>query len=180
MAAIIKNENQKTDIQQLTNPFRIPKASDILPYHRKMNMEAAERRKEENKLPIHRKFPQSYRGDYRAKIIEEALKPESDTEITKNKLNENEKTTQAVLCEAASKVNREKESIRDFISKKREIFMLQYATQVKQQEMKRLKELSAKEEIQLEIAEKKLELDAALFDEFIKESDKNAISEVAK
>ncbi|KAL7059643.1 hypothetical protein AAHC03_013619 [Spirometra sp. Aus1] len=92
---------------------------------------------------------------------------------------ENEKRTQALLCEA-HKVHPEKGPIRDFISKKREMFMLQYATQVKQQEMKRLKELAAKEETQLELAEKKLELDAALFDEFIKESDKNSIAAVAR
>jgi hypothetical protein len=99
----------------------------------------------------------------------------------------------------------EKESLADYINKKREMFLLQvmlsmqcfyleifvliipgtymyfikqYSLGVKRDEMRKLEEIAAAEEKKLELAEQYLEEDAAMFDEFLKENDKNSVEAI--
>lgn len=51
----------------------------------------------------------------------------------------------------------------------------QHALHRKRSEIQRLEMLAAKEEAQLEQAEKSLEKDAALFDEFLRENDRSSV-----
>lgn len=67
--------------------------------------------------------------------------------------------------------NDEKESLCDFIAKKRQIFLLQLSINIKQEEIKKLSEkLKEKEEI-LKNSEKLLEQDTLKFDAFLKENE---------
>lgn len=68
-----------------------------------------------------------------------------------------------------------KESINDYINKKREMFLLQYSLSVKRDEMHKLENLAASEEYKLEKAEQFLEEDATKFDEFLKENDRDSV-----
>ena len=72
----------------------------------------------------------------------------------------------------------EKESLTEYIKKKREMFLLQYALDVKRDEMAKLDKLAREEEEKLALAEQYLEDDAAMFDEFLKENDKMAVEAV--
>ncbi|RMX58693.1 hypothetical protein pdam_00009492 [Pocillopora damicornis] len=72
----------------------------------------------------------------------------------------------------------EKENLADFISKKREMFLVQYSLGVKRDEMRKLEEIAQAEEKKLELAEQYLEEDAAMFDEFLKENDKNSVEAI--
>nr|CAB3228545.1 coiled-coil domain-containing protein 37 [Phallusia mammillata] len=74
--------------------------------------------------------------------------------------------------------NVEKEDLAEYVSKKREMFLVQYSLRVKRDEMKKLEELAAAEERKLERAEHFLEEDAAMFDEFLKENDKNSVEAI--
>lgn len=74
----------------------------------------------------------------------------------------------------------ENQSTRDYIGKKREILLLQYSIEVKQDEIKNLERIANEEEKKLELAAQCLEQDAALFDEFFKKSDKVSIEAVSK
>ncbi|XP_072454465.1 cilia- and flagella-associated protein 100 isoform X2 [Notamacropus eugenii] len=69
----------------------------------------------------------------------------------------------------------ERESLASYIEKKRQMFLIQYALEVKKEEILRLEMLATKEEMKLEKAEKFLEKDATLFDEFLKENDRNSV-----
>ncbi|XP_036593666.1 cilia- and flagella-associated protein 100 [Trichosurus vulpecula] len=69
----------------------------------------------------------------------------------------------------------ERESLDNYIEKKRQMFLIQYALEVKREEILRLEMLATKEEMKLEKAEKFLEKDATLFDEFLKENDRNSV-----
>ncbi|KAH6576492.1 hypothetical protein BASA62_001413 [Batrachochytrium salamandrivorans] len=73
-----------------------------------------------------------------------------------------------------------KEYIHDYISKKREMFLVQYALGVKREEMRKLEEISQAEEQKLLDDEKTLEEDAAKFDAFLKENDKNSVEAIKK
>lgn len=68
----------------------------------------------------------------------------------------------------------------DFIAKKREMFLVQYALGVKRQEMQKLEEIAQAEEQKLLDDEKALEEDAAKFDAFLKENDKNSVEAIKK
>ena len=72
----------------------------------------------------------------------------------------------------------EKESLTDYIAKKREMFLVQYSLGVKRDEMRKLEEIAQAEEKKLELAEQYLEEDAAMFDEFLKENDKNSVEAI--
>ncbi|MBN3296545.1 CP100 protein, partial [Amia calva] len=74
--------------------------------------------------------------------------------------------------------NIERESINEFICKKREMFLLQYSLAVKRDEIRKLDEGAAAEERKLEKAEQYLEEDTAMFDEFLKENDKNSVEAI--
>lgn len=58
------------------------------------------------------------------------------------------------------------------------MFILQYSLGVKRDEMRKLEEIAAAEEKKLELAEQYLEEDAAMFDEFLKENDKNSVEAI--
>ncbi|XP_053325270.1 cilia- and flagella-associated protein 100 isoform X2 [Spea bombifrons] len=69
----------------------------------------------------------------------------------------------------------QKESLHEFINKKREMFLLEYSLTVKRDEIQKLEALAAAEEMKLEKAEQFLEEDAVRFDEFLKQNDRNSV-----
>ncbi|KAL2807101.1 cilia- and flagella-associated protein 100, partial [Daubentonia madagascariensis] len=69
----------------------------------------------------------------------------------------------------------EPESVSDHINQNRQMFLIQYALEMKRSEIQRLEVLAAREEARLERAEKSLEKDAALFDEFLRENDRSSV-----
>ena len=58
------------------------------------------------------------------------------------------------------------------------MFLVQYSLRVKRDEMKKLEDLALAEERKLERAERCLEEDAAMFDEFLKENDKSSVEAI--
>ncbi|XP_030657499.1 cilia- and flagella-associated protein 100 isoform X1 [Nomascus leucogenys] len=71
--------------------------------------------------------------------------------------------------------NVEPENMSGYIKQKRQMFLLQYALDVKRREIQRLEMLATKEEARLEWAEKSLEKAAALFDEFLRQNDCSSV-----
>ncbi|XP_060164140.1 cilia- and flagella-associated protein 100 isoform X4 [Globicephala melas] len=69
----------------------------------------------------------------------------------------------------------EPDDIHSYITQKRQTFLLQYALDMKRNEIQRLERLAAKEEAKLERAEKFLEKDAARFEEFLRENDRSSL-----
>ncbi|KAF5394728.1 hypothetical protein PHET_10466 [Paragonimus heterotremus] len=73
----------------------------------------------------------------------------------------------------------EDETHQEYISKRREMFFLEYSIAIQRAEIERLDELAKREEKKLDLAEQCLEQDAALFDEFLKENDKTSVEAIA-
>ncbi|KAI3383337.1 hypothetical protein SNEBB_007315 [Seison nebaliae] len=69
----------------------------------------------------------------------------------------------------------ERESLNEYIKKKREMFLIQYSLDVKRNEIAKLDELAVVEEKKLEKAEKFLEQDAKILDECLKENDNSSV-----
>ncbi|KAM6979689.1 cilia- and flagella-associated protein 100 [Aplochiton taeniatus] len=72
----------------------------------------------------------------------------------------------------------DKESINDYITKKRQMFLLEYALAVKRQEIHYLEEMAGSEERKLSRAQKLLEEDSLMFDQFLKENDMNSVQAI--
>lgn len=68
-----------------------------------------------------------------------------------------------------------RESPSEIVSKKRDIFLLQYSLDAKRAEIKRLREAAAKEEEDLKKEEAELEKAALEFDSFLEENDRKAM-----
>ncbi|XP_040484053.1 cilia- and flagella-associated protein 100 [Ursus maritimus] len=78
------------------------------------------------------------------------------------------------LCMTKEK-KMESDNMSNYINQKRQLFLIQYALDMKRNEIQRLEMLAAKEEAELEQAEKSLEKDATLFDEFLRENDRSSV-----
>ncbi|XP_036425482.1 cilia- and flagella-associated protein 100 [Colossoma macropomum] len=167
------------------NPFKMPKDNSIFLMR---NAEKARRKQEYQKelcRPVHEK--KTYTGRMRARQSElrmklrEGLEEEEEEESNANRTHT---TVQLLQDTPACKVvmikdrNIEKESIREFIDKKREMFYLEHALAVKREEIKQLEEVASHEEKKLIRAEKLLEDDTILFDSFLKENDKNSVEAI--
>uniref|UniRef100_A0A8C9DGF8 Cilia and flagella associated protein 100 n=1 Tax=Prolemur simus TaxID=1328070 RepID=A0A8C9DGF8_PROSS len=62
-----------------------------------------------------------------------------------------------------------------YVQQKRQMFLIQYALEMKRVEIQRLEMLGAREEARLERAEKSLQEDAALFEEFLRDNDRSSV-----
>ncbi|XP_059505679.1 cilia- and flagella-associated protein 100 isoform X2 [Stegostoma tigrinum] len=168
-----------TFLNERRNPFKIPQDCDIFVLR---DIERERKKKEQNeqkKLKIHEKVTYAARVNAKfgspQKVEEE---PEEDSEAEHQA---NVKKLSALKSDPSWKVKVtrdrqiEKETLNDYINKKREMFMLQYSLTMKKDEMRKLDEVAAAEEMKLEKAEQYLEEDAAMFDEFLKENDKNSV-----
>ncbi|KAG8137984.1 hypothetical protein E2320_003916 [Naja naja] len=69
----------------------------------------------------------------------------------------------------------DKQSIADYISEEKELFLLEYSVKVKQRTMAKLEKMAAKEERRARIAETKLEDDTLSFEEFLRQNDRNSV-----
>lgn len=74
----------------------------------------------------------------------------------------------------------EKEDLSDYIQKKRDMFLLQYALDVKRDEIRKIEEVVSKESAAIAKAETQLEADAGQFYSFLKENDKESANAVQK
>ncbi|KAF7248733.1 Coiled-coil domain-containing protein 38 [Varanus komodoensis] len=101
--------------------------------------------------------------------LEEVIERDSRGEIEKEITDLNWALTFAKCCQS------DKQSITDYISEQKELFLLEYAVKIKQCTMSKLEKMAAKEERRAKIAETKLEEDTVAFEEFLRENDRSSI-----
>ncbi|XP_050568676.1 cilia- and flagella-associated protein 100 isoform X2 [Cygnus atratus] len=130
-------------------------------------------------MKIHEKMTYSTKVKAKQKGFRKALQKEEEEENRKQATDEERlKALQECLSwKIAIKKDYplEKETFRDYINDRREIFLLEYAMAVKREEIQRIENIAKKEEKKLEKAEHRLEKDVAMFDEFLKENHKNSV-----
>ncbi|XP_071776212.2 cilia- and flagella-associated protein 100 [Centroberyx gerrardi] len=164
-------------------PFKVPNDNDIF----LLRMKEKEKRKEEMRvylsLPVQEKT--THAGRMRAQQRElrrelaEGLEEEEEEEREKTKSRPKSLQGRPTLRRAMmTGENVEKESTVDFIAKKREMFLLEYSLMVKRAEIKKLEDATVTEERRLKRAQQMLDDDALLFEEFLKENDKNSVEAI--
>lgn len=92
------------------------------------------------------------------------------------------KQTEKLLSQTQTKLSHRfgKDTLQEMIAKKREMFFVQYSLGVKRGEIQKLEDAAQNEEKKLMEDEKNLEEDAAKFDAFLKENDRNSVEAIKK
>lgn len=160
------------------NPFKMAPDSDIFVLRDKERQRKKQERLRQRGLHVHEKTTYSSKVNFRtASMIRPAdSDEEKDGEDGDKTVSVKDDPQYTIRVTRDRHV--EKESLAEYIAKKREMFLVQYSLGVKRDEMKKLEEMAQKEEKKLELAEQYLEEDAAMFDEFLKENDANSAEAV--
>ncbi|XP_018422743.1 PREDICTED: cilia- and flagella-associated protein 100 [Nanorana parkeri] len=158
------------------NPFKISPDADFF-LLRDQEREKQEKEKEmKQNLKVHQKGTYSTKMNAKMARLRKEIEAEEMEEAA-----EDEEKAMAVLDNASWKLEVTKdrqvprESLHEFIDKKKEMFLLQYSLTVKRDEIQKLEAMAAAEELKLEKAEQFLEEDAVRFDEFLKQNDRNSV-----
>ncbi|KAI6077212.1 Cilia- and flagella-associated protein 100 [Aix galericulata] len=172
-------EFPEEDENPMKNPFTIPPDLDVFLIRDKERKKAKEEREKMKTMKIHEKMTYSTKVKAKQKGFRKALQKEEEEENSKQETDEERlKALQECLSwKIAIKKDYplEKETFRNYINDRREIFLLEYAMAVKREEIQRLENIAEKEEKKLEKAEHCLEKDIAIFDEFLKENHRNSV-----
>ncbi|KAK6482582.1 cilia- and flagella-associated protein 100-like [Huso huso] len=158
------------DVQSPGNPFVIPLHQDLFFMGEKLQ------KKQEVKvlhdhLPVQLKTTVLSRLRCRTSIMKNA------SEFL-NKIEEEEKSCSERAMVVTKDRHCYKESLRNYMTKQREMFRIQYSLSVKHDTMKKMEEIAANEKRKLRLAEKHLEEDAITFDNFLKENDLTSVEAV--
>ncbi|KAI8593585.1 hypothetical protein BDZ88DRAFT_93809 [Geranomyces variabilis] len=155
------------------------------PFHMPSDVEVFSMREDERRVKQETKEKMRHLHIYEKSVVKrknfkELLAEEEDDLRFYDELRKRD--ADKVLTTRQARVDRHfgKENLHDFIAKKREMFLVQYALGVKREEMRKLEEIAQAEEQKLLDDEKALEEDAAKFDAFLKENDKNSVEAIKK
>ena len=164
--------------QKATNPFKIPPENEIFQLRDAERQRKKVDRENQRTLRVHEKT--TYAHQMRARTLK-ARQPFTDTGLDSDAM---EGAGDQIIGQddplqlATRDRHVEKEDLASFVAKKREMFLVQYSLGVKRDEMRKLEEIAQAEEQKLEKAEQFLEEDAMMFDEFLKENDKNSVEAI--
>ncbi|XP_032241554.2 cilia- and flagella-associated protein 100 [Nematostella vectensis] len=164
------------------NPFTIPSDNDIFTLRDKERQWKQQERVKQRNLKVHEKSTYTSRVNAKTAAMRRIGEASDDEDIDEEKKDKDGaiavKDDPGFTLAITRDRHVEKENLADFIAKKREMFLVQYSLGVKRDEMRKLEEIAQAEEKKLELAEQYLEEDAAMFDEFLKENDKNSVEAI--
>jgi hypothetical protein len=160
----------------------MPPESELFTLRERQRRQAKEQRTEQRKLKVHEKTTYSSRLNTKnASLRKKVMSPPESADVKVGR-GEGERgvseDTDFVLTTTRDRCI-EREDITNYVNRKREMFLVQYALGVKRDEIQKLEDIAMAEEQKLEAAENYLKESAIMFDEFVKENDKNA-SEAVK
>ncbi|KAJ1110756.1 hypothetical protein NDU88_008102 [Pleurodeles waltl] len=157
------------------NPFKIPPDSQFFLLRDKEREKKKDERELQKTLKVHEKMTYATKMNSQLAGLRKEIQSETEADEPPEQAVAAVQESPSWKLTITKDSHVEKESINDYINKKREMFLLQYSLSVKRDEMHKLETLAASEEYKLEKAEQFLEEDAAKFDEFLKENDRNSV-----
>ncbi|KAL5014450.1 hypothetical protein ScPMuIL_008720 [Solemya velum] len=166
------------DMLMQKNPFKMPPESDIFMLRDKERQKKKQERLRQRQLKVHEKTTYASKVNFRTTAMIHPAESDSEKEEEDSDKAVAVKDDPQFTIAVTRDRHVEKESLAEYISKKREMFLVQYSLGVKRDEMRKLEEIAQAEERKLELAEQYLEEDAAMFDEFLKENDKNSVEAI--
>ncbi|XP_063147743.1 cilia- and flagella-associated protein 100 [Candoia aspera] len=169
---------QVKDLLLETNPFKVPADIDIFLLRDKQKEKARMEREQRKTLKVHEKMTcctlqSAKQSGFKKEIQMEEEAEDKELAAEAERLKALRESISWKIAITKDQVV-ERETMHDYINQKRQMFLLQYAVTVKKDEIQKLENLAVEEEAKLEKAEEDLERDAAMFDEFLKENDRNS------
>ncbi|XP_064523548.1 cilia- and flagella-associated protein 100 [Pseudopipra pipra] len=176
---LVLSESSDEDEENPTkNPFTIPSDADIFGLRDKEIKKAKAEHERKKTLKVHEKTTYSTKIKEKSGLMK-ALKKEEEEESRKQPTSEERlKVLQEILSRKLGMQKDyalERETFHGYLNDRREIFFLEYAMAVKRDEIKKMEDIAKNEEKKLEKAEKRMEKDAALFEEFLQENQNNSV-----
>ncbi|KAJ3315359.1 Coiled-coil domain-containing protein 38, partial [Boothiomyces sp. JEL0838] len=167
----LDNNQKKIEYE---NPFHMPTDVEVFALRENDRNLKRQQKQAMNNMSIYEKHS-SKKKNFKALLAED----QDDIEFYKGI---RKRDVDKVLAARQTRADRHlgKENLQDFIDKKREMFLVHYALGVKRDEMRKLETIAQREEQKLLDDEKALEEDAAKFDAFLKENDKNSVEAIKK
>ncbi|XP_012409590.1 cilia- and flagella-associated protein 100, partial [Trichechus manatus latirostris] len=161
------------------NPFHMSGDVDFFLLRDQERNKARSEREQKKTMRVHEKMTYSSKALAKCTSLRRELQLEDDAE--EREVRAEAEQLRTIRDNVAWKLAVTKErrvasdSMSKYIDQKRQMFLIQYALEMKWNEIQRLETLAAREEAKLERAEKSLEKDVALFDEFLRENDRSSV-----
>ncbi|XP_027738500.1 cilia- and flagella-associated protein 100 [Empidonax traillii] len=175
---ILSESSEEDEENPMKNPFIIPSDADIFALRDKEIKKAKAKHERMKTLKVHEKTTYSTKIKEKSGL-RKALKKEEEEESRKQATSEERlKALQDILSRKLAMQKDyalERETFHGYINDRREIFFIEYAMAVKQDEIKKMEDIVKNEEKKLEKAEKRMEKDAAMFEEFLQENQNNSV-----
>uniref|UniRef100_A0A8C8F5F1 DUF4200 domain-containing protein n=1 Tax=Oncorhynchus tshawytscha TaxID=74940 RepID=A0A8C8F5F1_ONCTS len=172
------SERQREVRTARMNPFKLP-ADNIFLLRNKENEQRKLERQRQKTLKVHEKS--TYAGRIQAKqanLRQELRQGQNEVYSTSCSKAVSTLRDDPAWRKAAILNSNDRENISEYITKKREMFLIEYSLAVKREVIHKLAEVATKEENRLQQAETFLDEDTAMFDEFLEENDKNSVEAI--
>ncbi|ERE66680.1 coiled-coil domain-containing protein 37 [Cricetulus griseus] len=172
-------KNKGTILDPSSNPFHMSEDVDFFLFREQEQNKAIAEREQKKMMRVHQKMTYSSKVSAKHTSLRRELQLEEEMEDqdlmteTRQLHGFRDNTTWKLAMTQDNTV--EPETLNDYMQQKRSMFLLQYALAMKRNEIQRLEMLATREENRLEKAEKFLEKDATLFDEFLRENDRSSV-----
>ncbi|MEJ1279689.1 cilia and flagella associated protein 100 [Cricetulus griseus] len=175
----MKVARDRTILDPSSNPFHMSEDVDFFLFREQEQNKAIAEREQKKMMRVHQKMTYSSKVSAKHTSLRRELQLEEEMEDqdlmteTRQLHGFRDNTTWKLAMTQDNTV--EPETLNDYMQQKRSMFLLQYALAMKRNEIQRLEMLATREENRLEKAEKFLEKDATLFDEFLRENDRSSV-----
>ncbi|XP_064288808.1 cilia- and flagella-associated protein 100 [Passer domesticus] len=162
----------------MKNPFKVPSDTELFSMRDKEIKKAQKEREKRKTMKVHEKT--TYSTKMKAKSgLRKALKREEEEESRKEATCEERlKCLQEMLSrKLAMKKDYafDRETFHGYLQDRKQIFFLEHTIAVKRGEIEKMENIAKDEEKKLQKAERRMEKDTAMFDEFLKENHNNSV-----
>ncbi|XP_048171531.1 cilia- and flagella-associated protein 100 [Corvus hawaiiensis] len=174
----LSESTEEEEGNPMKNPFKVPPDTELFSMRDKEIKKAQAEREKRKTMKVHEKT--TYSTKIKAKSgLRRALKREEEEESRKEATCEERlKVLQELLSrKLAMKKDYalDRETFHGYLQDRKQIFFLEYTIAVKRGEIERMENIAKNEEKKLEKAERRMEKDAAMFDEFLKENHNSSV-----
>lgn len=175
---MLSESTEDDEENPMKNPFKVTSDTELFSVRDKEIKKAQAEYEKRKTMKVHEKT--TYSTKMKAKSgLRRALKREEEEEgRTEATCEERLKDLQEMLSrKLAMKKDYalDRETFHGYLQDRKQIFFLEYAIAVKREEIEKMKTIAKNEEKKLEKAERRMEKDAAKFDEFLKENHNNSV-----
>uniref|UniRef100_H3A0X7 DUF4200 domain-containing protein n=1 Tax=Latimeria chalumnae TaxID=7897 RepID=H3A0X7_LATCH len=163
------------------NPFVLPKTQDILFIREKQLKMIKKNNRLKRKNHVQDKTTFATRIKARIGSMKRFYELDAVDDVEEDEDKDDDKPRKcdpAWMISTVKSCHYDEESLKEYINRTREMFLLQYSLSVKEETMQKMDAIAAKEEENLNQANTHLEESAVAFEEFLKENDKFSVDAV--